>query len=486
MEAPVQAPPLLIKDAYSIWMKRIFKLALGAGSAAAALSGCSGSQQKPEKPNIVFFFADDIGAECFTCYGGADYETPNVDELSRHGIMYTNMNAQPLSSPSRVQVMTGMYNDRNYVAFGYMNDDEHYFPQLAQQAGYSTAIVGKWQLGRSRAMLPKCGFDEFFCSQIEMYLESRGERQTDRYANSMWDNNGERYDFAIYGPDAMKDYAFDYMDRQIEAGKPFMLYYTEPLVHTPHTSTPDDLDWDNVYESRFSAGADTSYFRDMVRYMDKQLGEFVKYLKDKGVWDNTILIFASDNGTSTRIVSKTSDGHRYHGGKGEPTYLGTHVPMIITWGDRLAGKKAGHLADLTDILPTIADIVGVEIPEDWGPLDGVSLYPEISGTGEVEKDLVLVHFNPLWPTTPSPKASRYAMNDTYAYFWDGRIYNYREDPEFKDPVLYDDASQELKDAVSAIKARVDEMKDFYPDKPGAPRRGNYKTFYDFAPPQNPF
>jgi arylsulfatase A len=220
--------------------------------------------------------------------------------------------------------------------------------------------------------------------------------------------------------------------------------------------------------------------------MDKQLGEFVKYLKDKGVWDNTILIFASDNGTSTRIVSKTSDGHRYHGGKGEPTYLGTHVPMIITWGDRLAGKKAGHLADLTDILPTIADIVGVEIPEDWGPLDGVSLYPEISGTGEVEKDLVLVHFNPLWPTTPSPKASRYAMNDTYAYFWDGRIYNYREDPEFKDPVLYDDASQELKDAVSAIKARVDEMKDFYPDKPGAPRRGNYKTFYDFAPPQNPF
>jgi arylsulfatase A len=78
------------------------------------------------------------------------------------------------------------------------------------------------------------------------------------------------------------------------------------------------------------------------------------------------------------------------------------------------------------------------------------------------------------------------MNDTYAYFWDGRIYNYREDPEFKDPVLYDDASQELKDAVSAIKARVDEMKDFYPDMPGAPRRGNYKTFYDFAPPQNPF
>ena len=176
-------------------MKRIHPLTTGIG-ALAALAGCT-SVQQPSKPNIVFFFADDIGAECFGCYGGVEYETPNIDALARQGILYSNMNAQPLSSPSRVQVMTGLYNDRNYVAFGYMNEDEHTFAQVAKEGGYETAIVGKWQLGRSRAMLPKAGFDEFFCSQIEMYLESRGPRQTDRYANSMWDNNGERYDFAI-------------------------------------------------------------------------------------------------------------------------------------------------------------------------------------------------------------------------------------------------------------------------------------------------
>ena len=464
-------------------MNRIKKISTGAAAAAAALVSCSPKEQS--KPNIVFFFADDIGAECFTCYGGGEYETPNIDALARNGIQYMNMNAQPLSSPSRVQVMTGLYNDKNYVAFGYMNDDEHYFPQLAKEAGYNTAIVGKWQLGRDRAMLPKCGFDEFFCSQIEMYLESRGPRQTDRYANSMWDNNGERYDFAIYGPDAMEDYAFDYIDRQVAAGQPFMLYYTEPLVHTPHTTTPDDAQWDDCYDSRFTAGADTSYFRCMVKYMDKKLGNLVSHLKEQGIWDNTILIFASDNGTSTRIVSKQQDGRRIRGGKGEPTYIGTHVPMIITWGDRLAGRRADHLADLTDILPTIADIVGVPVPEDWD-IDGVSLYPEICGQEPNPKDLVLVHFNPLWPTTPSPKASRYAMNDTWAYFWDGRIYNYREDPTFLSPVRYEDASPQLREAVAALKERVDEMADFYPDKPGAPRRGNYKTFYDFAPPQNPF
>ncbi|MBQ2107172.1 MAG: sulfatase-like hydrolase/transferase, partial [Bacteroidales bacterium] len=250
-------------------MRTVSKITFGLG-AAAAIAGCT--HPGPSKPNIVFFFADDIGAECFGCYGGVEYQTPCIDSLSRVGLMYSNMNAQPLSSPSRVQVMTGLYNDRNYVAFGYMNQDEHTFAQLARQGGYRTAIVGKWQLGRSRAMIPLAGFEESFCSQVEMYLESRGERQTDRYANSMWDNNGKRYDFAIYGPDAMQDYAFDYIDRKVDEGEPFLLYYTEPLVHTPHTTTPDDALWDDCYESRFAAGADTAYFKSMVRYLDKQVG----------------------------------------------------------------------------------------------------------------------------------------------------------------------------------------------------------------------
>ncbi len=451
-----------------------------------ALTGCTSSpKQQSQKPNIVFFFADDIGTECFGCYGNADFETSNIDSLSQKGILYTNMNAQPLSSPSRVQVLTGQYNDRNYVAFGYMNDDENTFAHLAQQAGYSTAIVGKWQLGRDRKMIPKLGFDESFCSQVTLYKESRDATHTDRYANSLWDNNGKHFEYAQYGPDQMEEYAFDYIDRQVDAGKPFMLYYTEPLVHTPHVSTPDMEEWDLDYGSRFTAGQDTCYFRHMVKYMDKQVGNLVRHLKEKGVWDNTIFIFAADNGTSTRIVTRTKDGELVRGGKGEANYFGTHVPMIITWGDKIEPRKEDHLADLTDILPTMADAMGTTIPEGW-VTDGVSLYPELTGQGPVKKELVLIHFNPLWPTTPSPKASRYAMNDSLAYFWDGRIYNYRTDPRFTQPVKYDEASDELKAAVAKLKERVDEFKDFYPDKPGAPRRGKYKTFYDWANPQDPF
>lgn len=450
--------------------------------ALAAVAGCSSPQE--QKPNIVFFFADDIGTECFGCYGGAEYQTPNIDSLANQGIMYTNMNAMPLSSPSRVQVMTGLYNDQNYVCFGYMNDDENTFAHLAQQAGYSTAIVGKWQMGRSREMVPKLGFDESFLAQVELYKESRGEHKTDRYANSWFDDNGKEYEYCPFGPDAMEDYAFDYIDRQVEAGKPFMLYFTEPLVHTPHVSVPGTHDWDWDYDSRFTKGADTSYFPGMVQYLDKQVGNMVRHLKEKGVWENTIFIFSSDNGTSTRIVTEQKDGSQIRGGKGAPNYRGTHVPLIVTWGNRIAGKTSDRLTDLTDILPTIADAVGVEVPAEWN-IDGVSLYPEISGGTPLDKDLCLVHFNPLWPTTPFPKASRYAMDDNYAYFWDGRIYEYKKDPEFKSPIMYSDASEEIRQAIEPLKARVEQV-EFYPDMPGKERRCPYGTFYDFAPPQNPF
>lgn len=460
-------------------MNKSLKLPLWLGAASAALAGC---QSPAQKPNIVFFLADDIGAEAFGCYGGAEYETPNVDRLAAEGLMYTNGNAQPLSSPTRVQAMTGLYNDRNYVAFGYINPDETTFAQCLGAAGYSTAMVGKWQLGCDRDLPHEMGFDETFLSQVKLYQECRGPEKTDRYANSMWDDNGRHYEYAQYGPDAMQEYAFDYIDRKVAEKQPFLLYYTEPLVHTPHVTTPDSDDWDILYGSRFTSAQDTSRFRDMVKYMDKQVGEMVQHLKDKGVWDNTIFIFAGDNGTSTRIVSKQKDGSRIRGGKGEPNWNGTHVPYIITWGNKIKPRQIDHIVDFTDIMPTMIEAAGGKIPEG---LDGVSLYPELLG-GTVEKELVLIHFNPLWPTSPSPKASRYAMNDEYAYFWDGRIYRYKQDPEFTSPVYYDEAPDDVKNAVAALKERVDEYENFYPDCPGVPRRGDYGTFYDWAPPQNPF
>ena len=106
---------------------------------AVAAAGCAPKQET--RPNIILVLADDMGAECLGCYGGTSYNTPHLDALAERAIRYENMHATPLSTPSRVQLMTGVYNDRNYVNFGYMNDDDHTFAHLARQAGYSTAVV---------------------------------------------------------------------------------------------------------------------------------------------------------------------------------------------------------------------------------------------------------------------------------------------------------------------------------------------------------
>jgi len=461
-------------------MKREIRTA-GIGLLAAVATGCTDEPQ--QRPNIVLFLADDIGRECFGCYGGASYETPNIDALAEEGIRYENMHAMPLSCPSRVQLLTGIYNDRNYVNFGYMNDDENTFAHLAQRAGYSTAMVGKWQLGRSRDMVTKLGFDEWCLNQLEMYKELAGPQSTDRYANSYLDNNAH-YEFSLYAPDDFMRYAFGYLDRQVEAGQPFLLYYSTPLVHTPHVATPDSECWDTDYTTRYRS--DTAHFPDMVKYLDKQVGQMVDKLKRLGVWDNTIFIFLADNGTSTRIVSRMADGREIRGGKGEPTINGTAVPLLICWGDKIEKARVSErLVDLTDFMPTMADAMGVAIPEEWHA-DGISLYPELCGEQPLEREFTLMHFNPLWPTAPSPKASRCAFSTRYKYYWDGRFFDIVNDPMEQQPIDVTTCDAEVQALYARLKAKVDEMPDWYPDKPGAPRRGDYGTFYDFAGPANPF
>lgn len=457
-----------------------------AGLSALSLAGAAGCCDAPksdDRPNIVLFLIDDLGAEAFGCMGGVSYDTHNIDALARQGILYTNMHAQPLSSPSRVQLMTGLYNDKNYVCFGYMNDDEPTFAQLAQQAGYTTGMYGKWQLGRDREMPTRLGFDEWCLFQIELYKEAAAAMGgVDRYANSIVDYHGH-YEYSNYGPDTIEGAAFEFLDKQKDSDKPFLLYYTTPLVHTPHTPTPDSESWDLDCLGRTKA--DTSNFPDMVKYMDKTVGRLVERLKRNGQWDNTLFILTSDNGTSTRIVSQLADGTWRRGGKGEPTGVGTSVPLIILWGDRLEPRVSERLVDFTDFFPTFADAMRIAVPEEYG-LDGVSLYPEIIGETPLEKEISVMHFNPLWPTTPSPKAARAARTTEYKYYWDGRFYNTRDDFMEEHPIDIETCSDEVKAIYAKLKAKVDEVPDFYPDMPGAPRRGNYGTFYDFADPNNPF
>ena len=221
----------------------------------------------------------------------------------------------------------------------------------------------------------------------------------------------------------------------------------------------------------------------MVAYLDKQVGKFVDKLQADGLWDNTILIFVGDNGTMEQVVSKMSDGREIKGGKGNATSNGTHVPLLIAWGDKIkSGRVSERLVDMTDFMPTIADAMGIKVPEEWR-IDGISLYPELCGLEPLQREFTLVHFNPLWPHKPYPRAARCAFNTEYKYYWDGRFYHFSEDPMEQHPLDVTECSPEVQELYAKLKAKVDEMPDWYPDKPGAPRHGDYKSFYDANPQQ---
>lgn len=437
----------------------------------------------PEKPNIIFILADDLGQECIDVYGGT-YGTPNLNKMAEEGILYENMHALPLSSPSRVQLMTGKFSYKNYVAFGYMNPDEHTFAHLAKDAGYTTAMIGKWQLGRSRALPTKMGFDYWCLNQLEMYKEFSAKTMrfyTERYANSYADNMG-RYELSLYGPDYFQQKVCEFIDNHKDKKNPFFIYYTMPLVHTPHTSTPSSDSWDSDYDGRFKD--DVKNFPDMVRYTDKLVGELVDKLKKDGLWENTIVIFTGDNGTSTKVESKMQDGSIIRGGKGSTLDAGTKVPLIITFGKNIiSGSKSDRLVDLVDFMPTLADAMGTNIPDHWD-IDGISLFPELTGGEPLNREYTVCHFNPIWPTTKTKNAARIVRTARYKLYEDGRFYDVYKDPLEECNIL--EASDTVENIRTKLEGIMDILPPWTPDISNVKRKGNYGTFYDFAGPQNPF
>jgi arylsulfatase A len=141
-----------------------------------------------KKPNIILIIADDFGYECVGANGGESYKTPNLDQLAAGGMRFDNCYVLPVCTPTRVQLMTGMYNVRNYLQFGLIDRDATTFAHLLKDAGYATGIAGKWQLGTGKRLPQRLGFDE-------AYLWQHTHRPP-RYANPGLEHNGKELDFS--------------------------------------------------------------------------------------------------------------------------------------------------------------------------------------------------------------------------------------------------------------------------------------------------
>ena len=381
-------------------------------------------RHKTKKPNVILILADDLGYETLGCNGGLSYKTPNLDQLASQGIRFTQCHANPLCSPSRLSLMTGQYNFRNYEYFGYLNPFFKTFANLMKDAGYATAVAGKWQLNGLPNKFPSSldpstanhfGFDEYCLWQL---THTRGEGE--RYANPLLEVNGKVMEGLkeSYGPDVLVDFVNDFVDRNKD--KPFFIYYSMVLTHDPFVTTPDSRDW-LTSEDKYQQ--DTAYFKDMVGYMDKNIGRIVENLKSKGLWDNTVIIFTGDNGTSANIVTRTTYGD-IRGGKGYTINTATHVPLIVVWPSVIRNARVyDGMTDFQSFLPTLADIAGVDDCE-YLP-DGKSFMPVIEGRNDPVQNEIFIHYAPGWGNFPN---DRWVFNSTYKLYQDGSFFNIVEDP----------------------------------------------------------
>ncbi|MBK5293419.1 MAG: sulfatase-like hydrolase/transferase [Acidobacteriia bacterium] len=409
------------------------------------------------RPNILLVMADDLGFECLGCNGGTSYRTPNLDRMSRTGVRFTHGYAQPLCTPTRVQLMTGQHNFRNWRSFGTMDPTEKTFGHMMQGAGYRTAIMGKWQFysyegqgspRRGAGMKPEqSGFHEYLLWH-DLYTETKGSR----YADPVINENGKLRQDAKgkYGPDLELEFLNGFMKRNKE--RPFFAYYPMTLTHGPFNPTPRSAGWAKGDRLK----NDPKYFGDMVEYMDDIVGRLLKSVDSLGLASRTLILFYGDNGTPPEITSRMGD-RVVPGGKGRTTDAGMHVPLMAQWqGVTPEGRTCPDLIESTDFLPTMMDATGAK----WfagRPLDGRSFLPQVRGKKGNAREWAFAHYDPHPGCKVNYTPTRLAWDHRHKLYMDGRLFDIQNDVLEKSPITAGSGSMEAQAARRKLQAGLDQM-----------------------------
>lgn len=397
----------------------------------------------PRRPNLILILADDLGYETIGANGGTSYATPALDRLAAGGVRFEHCYVQPLCTPTRVQLLTGLSNIRNYVAFGVMDRAAGTFAQPLREAGYATCVAGKWQLGHEVDLPQHFGFDAHCLWQHT--------RRPPRYANPGLEVDGRRVDYTQgeYGPDVVQDYALRFIERHKD--RPFLLHYPLMLTHDPYQPTPDSPDWDPQAMGE-QVNRKPEHFAHMVAYMDKLVGRLVERLDDLGLREDTLIVFVGDNGTGRGMVSRMGE-RRVAGGKGSTTVAGMHVPLIVSWprGAR-AGCVCTDIVESTDFFPTLLEAAGVPLPADLVP-DGRSFLPQVRGERGNPRDSYYCWYSPR-----GERPREFAADTRHKLYRSGEFYDVVADPEESrplDPQALDADARLARERLAAALARYD-------------------------------
>lgn len=397
------------------------------------------SFEKPNaQPNIIYILADDLGYGDLGVYGQQLIETPHIDALAGKGMLFTqHYSGAPVCAPARGSLLTGlhtghahvrgndewasrgevwsleaMFKDPNLEGQRPLPDTVVTMAEMLQKAGYSTGMVGKWGLGgpETESVPTSQGFDFFYGYNCQRQAHTY-------YPTHLWKNKekvvldnkivllaqGLPKNLDPYDPNSYLDYtqgqysatlmheeALGFIDRN--KNKPFFLYYASPI---PHVALQAPEKWVNYYEKKF--GKEEPYtgkgyypnrtpkatYAAMISYLDEQVGELVQKLKDNGQYENTLIIFTSDNGPSYAGGAPTvhfESGKPYSAERGRAKgYVyegGIRVPMIASWPAKIekAGKTT-HISAFYDVMATFADILKIKAPKN----DGISFLPSLLG-----------------------------------------------------------------------------------------------------------
>jgi arylsulfatase len=392
-----------------------------------------------DRPNIVYILADDLGYGELGCYGQEKIETPHIDALAAEGMRFTqHYSGAPVCAPARCVLLTGKHAGHAYIRgndewrergevwdFRKAVEDPSLEGQrpipdsvvtvaeLLKAAGYATGAVGKWGLGApyTEGTPNRQGFDFFFGYNCQRQAHTY-------YPVHLWKNDEKVYldnelvvpnanlaegadpnDPASYAPFRQKEYAPDLMHREalqfIEDHKegPFFFYYASPIPHVP-LQAPER--WVEYYQRKFGdeqSYTGKSYFPNrtphatyaaMVSALDEHVGSLVEKLKQEGIYQHTLIIFSSDNGPtytggadSEFFDSAKPFSSAYGRGKGFVYEGGIRVPMIAAWPGKIrAGSTSDHISAFYDVLPTLCDVAGIDVPAET---DGISFVPEMLG-----------------------------------------------------------------------------------------------------------
>ena len=385
------------------------------------VSIAEGTAKTKKHFNVILIMADDSAVDNYGCYGSTFFKTPRLDALARTGAKFNHCYSEPVCTPSRVKIMTGRDGIRNYVQFGTLDRDEITFGTMMKQAGYATAIAGKWQLhgGDRGTLAPACGFDTY-C------LWNYPGTGRSRYWNPSIMQDGKLLQTGKddYGPDIFANFIINFIGKN--KNKPFFAYYPMVLVHSPFPKTPDNVGTDG--KTGQPKGEALVNFRGMTLYADKLVGKIIDALESHGLRKNTVVIFTTDNGTHRSLTYPFGKEERT-GEKAFATDGGSHSPLIINCpGTVPAGIVSDDLVDFSDMMPTIAAITGAKLPN--AELDGHSFWPQCLGQTGNPREWVFQYYYPKYTLAAKNHGQGvngleiiWAQNQHFKLYRDGTLYS---------------------------------------------------------------